>query len=68
MTGVTRRHSLTQDGAGGNNYSRRPSVSANGKYIVFESGASDFVSNDDNLVQDVFLARGLDEIFTSGFE
>ena len=68
FTGVTRRHSLTPDGVGGNDYSRRPSVSANGKYIAFESLASDFVNDDDNLVQDVFLALGLDVIFTSGFE
>lgn len=68
FTGVTRRHSLTPDGVGGNDYSRRPSVSASGKYIAFESLASDFVADDDNLLQDVFLARGLDVIFTSGFE
>ena len=68
ITGITRRHSLTPDGTGGDDYSRRPSISANGKYIAFESLASDFVTDDDNLFQDVFLARGQEVIFTSGFE
>ncbi len=67
-TGITRRHSLTPTQTGGNNYSRQPSVSANGKYIVFESLASDFVAIDDNLLQDIFIARGTDNIFADGFE
>lgn len=66
--GITRRHSLTPVGTGGNNYSRRPSVSSNGKYIAFESLASDFVADDDNLVQDVFLAWGPEVMFADGFE
>jgi len=68
LTGITRRHNLTPTGTGGNNYSRRPSVSSNGRYIVFESLASDFVANDDNLAQDIFLTRGPEIIFVDGLE
>jgi Tol biopolymer transport system component len=68
LTGITRRHSLTPSGAGGNDYSRTPSVSPNGMYIAFESLASDFVTDDDNLTQDVFLAWGPEVILVDGFE
>jgi Tol biopolymer transport system component len=68
LTGITRRHSLTPSGAGGNDYSRTPSVSPNGMYIAFESLASDFVTDDDNLAQDVFLAWGPEVILADGFE
>lgn len=68
LTGITRRHSLTPDGAGGNDYSRSPSVSANGMYIAFESLASDFVTGDENLAQDVFIAHGPEVITADGFE
>lgn len=67
-TGITRRHSLTPVGAGGNHYSGNPSISSNGRYIVFESPASDFVANDDNQLHDIFLAQGPNVIFTDGFE
>jgi Tol biopolymer transport system component len=68
VTGITRRHSLTPSSAGGNDYSRTPSVSPDGMYIAFESLASDFVSDDDNLAQDVFLAWGPEVIKVDGFE
>lgn len=68
LTGITRRHSLTPGGFGGNDYSRRPSVSPDGTYIAFESLASDFVTGDDNLAQDVFIAQGPEVIMADGFE
>lgn len=68
LTGITRLHSLTPTGQGGNAYSRSPSVSADGLYIAFESGATDLVADDDNLEQDVFLAWGPAMVLTDGFE
>jgi Tol biopolymer transport system component len=68
LTGITRRHNLTPNGAGGNDYSRAPSVSPDGMYIAFESLASDFVAGDDNLAQDVFIAQGPEVIMVDGFE
>jgi len=67
-TGITRLHSLTPGGTGGNHYSRCPSVSPDGKFIAFESLASDFVSDDDNSQQDVFLAWGPAVVLADGFE
>lgn len=67
-TGITRRHSLTPSGVGGDSYSRCPSVTPDGKYIAFESLASDFVTDDDNLAQDVFLAWGPAVVLVDGFE
>lgn len=40
--------------ASGNNQARNHKISANGRYIVFESEASDLVSQDNNGVSDVF--------------
>jgi len=68
LTGITRLHSLTPGGTGGNFYSRCPSVTGDGLYIAFESGASDFVDDDDNVEQDVFLAWGPAMVIMDGFE
>jgi hypothetical protein len=43
------------DADGANNDSERPSISANGRYITFESKASDLVAVDTNGVADVFV-------------
>jgi Tol biopolymer transport system component len=43
-------------GAPGNSYSYYPSISANGRFVVFESYATDLVDVDGNGVWDVFLA------------
>jgi Tol biopolymer transport system component len=40
---------------GGNGNSGWPSISADGRYVVFESGASDLVANDTNGVSDIFV-------------
>ena len=47
--------SVTPDGAPGNSISNDPSVSANGRYVVFDSFATDLVAGDANLRRDVFL-------------
>jgi Tol biopolymer transport system component len=45
------------DGKQGNNTSRNPVISADGKHIVFESYASNLVPNDTNGRPDLFTAR-----------
>jgi Tol biopolymer transport system component len=55
QTGVTRRISTNSTGAQANGTSVYPSVSADGRYVVFESDASDLVSGDTNAQRDLFL-------------
>src|SRR5438552_13316909 len=53
--GVTRFVSVNQSGVGGGNgHSVSPALSSNGRYVVFESEASNLVANDTNGVSDVF--------------
>ena len=48
--------SVNSAGSGsGNGVSSNPSISADGRFVVFESTASDLVANDTNQVKDVFL-------------
>lgn len=48
--------SATTTGAGGNNVSRDPSVSGNGRFVVFSSTATDLVASDtNNGISDVFV-------------
>jgi Tol biopolymer transport system component len=49
------RISVAQDGTEGNGYSWSPSISADGRYVVFESNADNLVENDTNYVNDIFL-------------
>src|SRR2546423_198698 len=54
--GVTTLVSVNQTGTGGGNgNSVSPAISTNGRYVVFESEASNLVANDTNGVSDVFL-------------
>src|SRR2546429_2327180 len=54
--GVTTLVSVNQTGVGGGNgNSVSPAISTNGRYVVFESEASNLVANDTNGVSDVFL-------------
>jgi predicted outer membrane repeat protein len=55
QTGQTTRVSVNSQGVQGNNNSYRPSISADGHYIVFESDADNLVPEDTNGVRDVFL-------------
>ncbi len=54
-TGTTRRISTTSDGTQGNGESRNPSISANGRYVAFESEASNLVKDDMNGTRDIFV-------------
>jgi len=53
--GTTRRVSISTAGAEGDNGSNRPSISANGRYVVFSADAANLVGSDTNNVQDVFV-------------
>ena len=67
-TGITRRHSVTRTGEEGWDYSRRPGLTADGAFVVFESGASNFVPDDTNAAQDVFIAWGPATVCCDDFE
>jgi trimeric autotransporter adhesin len=47
--------SATPSGAAGNGLSDLPSISADGRFVVFDSQASDLVETDNNETPDVFL-------------
>jgi Tol biopolymer transport system component len=53
--GVNERISVSSAGAQANWDSGRPSISADGRYVVFESGANIFVPGDPPFTPDVFL-------------
>ena len=55
QTGQTNRVSMASDGTQGNAESRYPSISADGRYVAFHSGASNLVPGDTNGVADVFV-------------
>lgn len=54
-TGRTSRASVGPRGRQANGPSRFPSLSANGRYVVFDSAASNLVAGDGNRAEDVFL-------------
>jgi Tol biopolymer transport system component len=55
LTGTTERVSLASDGSQGNNDSSFPSISADGRYVAFESWASNLVGGDTNDLVDIFV-------------
>jgi Calx-beta domain/WD40-like Beta Propeller Repeat len=56
QTGVTTFVSVNLAGTGGGNGdSRKPTISADGRYVAFESSASNLVANDTNNTSDVFV-------------
>ena len=55
QTGMTTRISVASDGTQGNSDSYDPSISADGRYVAFESRASNLVSGDGNAHSDVFV-------------
>lgn len=55
QTGQTTRVSVASDGTQGSSGSYDPSISADGRYVAFESGASNLVSGDTNGAGDVFV-------------
>jgi Tol biopolymer transport system component len=52
---VTSRISLSSNGAQANGGSYSPSVSADGRFVAFDSNAANLVSNDTNAAADVFV-------------
>ena len=54
-TGATTRASLTGGGREGNGPSLDPTISSGGRFVAFESEASNLVSRDDNGTVDVFV-------------
>ena len=53
-SGVTRRVSLDTAGLDPNGHSYKPALSKNGRWVVFESSASDLIADDTNGWQDIF--------------
>jgi len=54
-TGVTERVSVDSSGSEANNNSIDPSISADGRYVAFESLASNLVAGDTNNREDIFV-------------
>ncbi|NQU49632.1 MAG: PD40 domain-containing protein [Planctomycetes bacterium] len=55
LTGETTRVSVDSAGFQGNFFSSEPSISANGRFVAFESWSWNLVPNDNNGAGDVFL-------------
>jgi len=53
--GATTRVSVDSAGVQANGPSQEPSISGDGRYVVFSSTASDLVSGDTNSKQDIFV-------------
>jgi hypothetical protein len=51
LTGRTAIVSLSESGAQGNGFSASPSISANGRFVAFDSNASNLISGDTNMCQ-----------------
>ena len=54
-SGVTTRVSVATDGSQGDTHSSSPAISADGRYITYESQASNLVPGDTNATRDVFV-------------
>lgn len=54
-SGQLERISVSSSGEEGNGLSRLPSLSADGRYVAFESGASNLVAGDSNQRRDIFV-------------
>jgi Tol biopolymer transport system component len=55
QTGTTTRVSRSSAGVEGDGYSSNPSISADGRYVTFESLATNLVSGDTNGKRDIFV-------------
>jgi Ca2+-binding RTX toxin-like protein len=55
VANTTRRVSVATNGIEGNSLSDFPSISADGRYVAFESSASNLVSGDTNGIADIFV-------------
>ncbi len=55
VTGETKRVSISTAGVEGNRDSTNPAISADGRFVAFESGADNLVTGDNNGTNDIFL-------------
>lgn len=55
LTGETRRVSVDSNGTEANDSSSTPSISFTGRYVAFQSSASNLVANDTNGLGDIFV-------------
>jgi Tol biopolymer transport system component len=55
VVGTTVRASVDRDGGDPDGYSRYPSISADGRYVAFDSTASDLVEGDEIDTMDIFV-------------
>ncbi len=55
QTGTTERVSVDSSGLQANGYSGNPSINADGRYVMFQSTATNLIGGDTNVVQDVFV-------------
>src|SRR5947209_4291823 len=55
QTGVTTRVSVDSNGNDGDRASGRPSISGDGRYVAFDSLATNLVAGDTNSLRDVFV-------------
>src|SRR5438046_2018767 len=55
QTGMTERVSVASGGTRGNNASSYPALSADGRFVAFDSDATDLVAGDTNGTTDVFV-------------
>ncbi|WP_457094190.1 TolB family protein [Microvirga sp. P5_D2] len=54
-TNTTERINMASDGTEANSFSSNPAISANGRYVTYESQASNLVPDDTNDTQDIFV-------------
>lgn len=69
LAGQTRLVSVAGGGGTGNSASGEAVISADGRYVAFQSGASDLVAGDRNAVEDIFVRdvqRGRTELVSMG--
>jgi Tol biopolymer transport system component len=55
LTGETQRVSVASDSSQGNDASKQPAISADGRYVAFASAASNLVTSDTNGRVDIFI-------------
>jgi Tol biopolymer transport system component len=65
QSGTTERVSVDSSGTQGNGWSNYPSISADGRYVAFTSGATNLVPGDTNLYEDAFVRERNTMHFTS---
>lgn len=63
QTGQTKRVSLNSAGGQGNSFSQAPSISPDGRYVAFESGATNFIDSDNDGLFDNDTNGAIRDIF-----